>query len=297
MAPRIDPALPLVWRSPTDLQLGAAEALVVIPNPGEVETGLLTALRHGASVQTLLTIGSALGGTPDGVRRFLAMLEPAFTAETSTCGSGRPSAGDRMPLVAVDATDPFARHLASALEALGHAVVVTDDESAEQATLAVLASTWAVPPAGHLPWLRRDVPHLAVVFDDTGVRVGPLVEPGDGPCLRCIDLARRDVDPAWPAIAAQLARRPAATYTLRAALDAAALAAAVVDDRIVHGVTRLAAASVTLGRAGAPPRSQRHESHPECGCRAPGGTAMAPVRLDDRRPTATRSASVGAAPA
>ena len=297
MAPRIDPALPLVWRSPTDLQLGAAEARVVIPDAGDVETGLLSALRHGASIATLVTIGTALGGTPDGVRRFLATLEPAFTTEVTPDGASGSSAGDRMPLVAVDAVDPFAAHLRSVLETLGYTVVAADDERAERASLVVLAATWAVPPARHLPWLRRDVPHLAVVFDDTGVRVGPLVEPGDGPCLRCLDLARRDADSAWPAIAAQLTRRPAATYTLRAALDAAALAAAIVDDRIVHGATGLAAASVTLGRWGALPRRRRHDPHPECGCRAPGGTATAPVRLDDHRPSATSSAKVGVAPA
>ncbi len=297
MVPRIDPALPLVWRSPTDLQLGAAVPRVVIPNAGRVETGLLSALRHGASVATLITIGTALGETADGVRRFLGTLEPAFIAEATTPGADARPAGDRMPVVAVDASDPFAHHLRATLETLGHAVVAPDDELGEQAVLAVLAATWAVPPASHLPWLRRDVPHLAVVFDDTGVRVGPLVEPGDGPCLRCLDLARRDVDAAWPAIAAQLTRRPAATYTLRAALDAGALAAAIVDDRIAHGATGFAAASVTLRPGGARPRRRRHDSHPECGCRAPGGIARAPVRLDDRRPSATSSASIGVAPA
>jgi hypothetical protein len=297
MAPRIDPALPLVWRSPTDLQLGAVEPRVVVPNAGELETGLLAALRHGASVETLLTIGTALGGTPDGIRDFLTALEPAFERPLPIGPALGATEGGRTPVIAVDAADPFARRLVSTLETLGHVVVTLDDERAEHAALAVLAATWAVPPGRHLGWLRRDVPHLAVVFDDVGVRVGPLVEPGDGPCLRCIDLARRDADAAWPAIAAQLAGRPAATSTVRATLDAAALTAAIVDDRIVYGVTRFAAASVTLGCAGAPPLHRRHDVHPECGCRVPGGTATVPVHLDDRRPRATSSATVVGAPA
>ena len=297
MAPRIDPALPLVWRSPTDIQLGAARPRVVLPGAGELELGLLTALRHGASVETLLTIGTALGGTPEGIRRLLVRLKPAFTADPPTPAAVGSPDGDEASVIAIDAADPVAHQVTSTLEALGHRVVPADDERAESAAVAVLAATWVVPPARHLPWLRRDIPHLAIVFDDAGVRVGPLVEPGDGPCLRCLDLARRDVDSAWPVIAAQLAGRPAATCTVRASIDAGALAAAIVDDRVVHGVTRFAAASVTLGRAGVQPRRRRHEPHPECGCRAPGGTATAPVRLDAHRPRAAGSARAVAAPA
>src|SRR3712207_7110553 len=51
---------------------------------------------------------------------------------------------------------------------------------------------------------RRGVPHLvATVRGETGV-VGPLVVPGATGCLRCADLHRRDRDPRWPALAAQL---------------------------------------------------------------------------------------------
>ena len=102
----------------------------------------------------------------------------------------------------------------------------------------------------------RDVPHLAVVFDDDGARVGPLVEPGAGPCLRCLDLGRRDADPAWPAIAAQLAGRPAATGRPRAPRSRrSTLAVAVVDDRLAHGShARSARASLALSANDRPTR-------------------------------------------
>ncbi len=146
--------------------------------------------------------------------------------------------------MAVDADGAVGARLTADLAVLGYDVVdvaradghprAADAAPADRAALAVIAATWAVRPARHLPWLRRDVPHLAIVFDDTGARVGPLVEPGRGPCLRCLDLARRDDDPAWPAIAAQLAGRQAATRTERAAIEVAALAVAVIDDRLAH---------------------------------------------------------------
>ena len=215
----------------------------------------------------------------------------------------------RVPrVVMVDADGVLGERLIADLTALGYHVtapasvdggVCDDEDAADDPALAIVAATWAIPPARHLPWLRRDVPHLAVVFDDTGARVGPLVEPGDGPCLRCLDLGRRDADPAWPVIAAQLAGRPAATATTRACLEAATLAIALVDDRLAHGSRAMADASLTLSRerpAGSP-RRLRHAPHPECGCRSPGGTATAPVHLGVRRRREAGSASAGAVPA
>lgn len=52
---------------------------------------------------------------------------------------------------------------------------------------------------------RKRVPHLAVCVSEAIGVVGPLVQPGRTACLRCLDLARADLDPAWPLILAQLA--------------------------------------------------------------------------------------------
>lgn len=303
MSPRIDPTLPLVWRSPTDLQLGATRARVILPDAGELEANLISALRHGVSRSTLITIGTGLGATVDEVTHLLALLEPAFLGEPANQeASVSPAADDTAPeppkLVAVDADGLVQRRLAQGLEALGYEVTEsTDARDAGDVALAVIAAPWVVPPGRYLPLLRRDVPHLAIVFDDTGARVGPLVEPGSGPCLRCLDLARRDADAAWPVVAAQLAGRPAASCTPRAALDASALAVAVVDDRLAHGSTGLAAASFTLAGPGALPRRRRHPAHPECGCRTPAGSATVPVRLAVRRRREASSTTAGAVPA
>lgn len=318
MAPRIDPTLPLVWRSPTDVQLGATSARVILPRAGALELSLVTALRAGVSVPNLITMGTGLGATEARVRTLLDTLEPAFEREpdagrapgtapalrrgdTSSAAmpsvTSAPSTRDRTPRVALDADGAVARHLTANLEALGYEPVAHDDDDAPPPALAVIAAAWVIAPARHLPLLRRDLPHLAIVFDDTGARVGPLVEPGSGPCLRCLDLAKRDADGAWPVIAAQLAGRPAASCTPRAALDVSALAAGVIDDRLARAERRLADASLTLERPGALPRRQRHAPHPECGCRAPAGIATAPVRLGARRSRAPSSGRAGAVPA
>jgi hypothetical protein len=302
MAPRIDPNLPLVWRTPNELQLGAAVPRVVLTDPGELETGLIAALRHGASLSTLQTIGGGLGGSPEAVSRLLDTLAPAFESagervDTAASGTRNPSP----PLVALDADDATSERLAANLATLGYAVTRASDAFVAAApapgvAVVVIAASWVIAPARHLPWLRHDVPHLAIVFDDAGARVGPLVEPGVGPCLRCLDLNRRDDDAAWPVIAAQLASRPAASRTARAVHDATAVAASVIDDRLAHNVTTLANASITLAGPGVPPRRRAHRPHPECGCRAPGGSVTAPARLDGRHgePSSARAAAVPA---
>jgi hypothetical protein len=311
MSPHIDPALPLVWRTPVDLQLGATTPRVVIRDAGDLETGLIAALRHGASVETLCTIGSGLGGERDDVLGLVAALEPTFEPEPPSAPRTR---GGSAPVVVVDADDAVAGRLGGDLLSLGYrvlrpgpdgALVESAGPDADAADLAdvvdlvVIVAPWVVPPARHLPWLRRDIPHLAIVFDDAGTRIGPLVEPGAGPCLRCVDLDRRDDDPSWPVIAAQLAGRPAATCTPLAVIEATALALAVIDERLRHGSNGLAASSLVLSRerpAGLPLR-RRHEPHPECGCRAPEGIATVPVPLDGRRRPATTTASAAAVPA
>jgi hypothetical protein len=296
MAPRIDPNLPLVWRSPNELQLGATQARVVLTDPGELETGLIAALRHGAGITALQAIGAGLGGSPETVSRLLETLAPAFETAAGHPDASAVDPHGARPLVALDADDTIGEQLAANLAMLGYETAVAADAPVDGVALAVIAAPWVIAPARHLPWLRRDVPHLAVVFDDTGARIGPLVEPGLGACLRCLDLARRDADAAWPVVAAQLSGRPVGTRTARTVHDTAAFAASVVDDRLAHGITALANASITLAGPGAFPQRRGHRPHPECGCRAPGGSVTAPVPLGGR-PVATSSTRAVAVPA
>lgn len=325
MSPRIDPALPLVWRSPHELQLGGEVPRVVLVDPGALETGLLAALRHGASRATLHTIGAGLDGTPAEVERLLARLAPAFEHDDAVAAEAGGGAAGACAAAGADAGAPavpavpavparrvlldgeaaFGVLLERRLTELGYEVAAGG--SADPATgadpgtappaLVVIAAHWVVAPARHLPWLRADVPHLAVVDDEAGWRIGPLVTPGHGPCLRCLELERRDRDPAWPVIAAQLEGRPSppAPRGIRTLVDAAAIAAGAVDDHLRTGATALTGRSVRL--AAGDPQATEHPPHPECGCRAPAGTATAPARRVDRRRAAPSSVRAVVVPA
>ncbi len=163
---------------------------------------------------------------------------------------------------------------------------------------AVVVADHVVDPALRASWTRREVPHLAVVVGDGTVRVGPVVSGDTGPCLQCLEYARSDEDPAWPAIAAQVWGRPAA------ALGAWRTAAvAVTTVRIV--LARLPSATVARGR----PDDQADDvqlvfdrsdlavtrrsvpPHPRCACRALPGTDSAPACPRAPTPAATTSPS------
>ncbi len=287
MTPRLDPSLPLVWRSPSTLQLGGIRPVALIDEPGALETGLLQALAAGASRSTLHVIGSAFDGDPARIDALIDRLEPAFTDDDGPAASG---------VVALAGPTTLVDDLGTALLRLGHRPVAAADADPEATDATVLVAPRVIPPSSHLPWLAADVPHLAVVLDERGAEVGPFVRPGSGPCLRCLHLARRDADAAWPAIAAQLAVAPAPRHAGRARHEALALAASVVDDLLRTGRSSLDAATVVVSDAPgqALPRPAPVGMHPDCGCRAPAGSATAPARLGVRT-TSVRSSATGVA--
>jgi hypothetical protein len=96
--------------------------------------------------------------------------------------------------------------------------------------------------------LRAGIPHLTASASEAIGVVGPLVLPGRTACLRCLDLARADRDPAWPLILAQLAGGrvgpPACDVIL--AMAVAAQAAAQVLTFVDRGAAATAAVNGTL---------------------------------------------------
>ncbi len=93
--------------------------------------------------------------------------------------------------------------------------------------LAVLAPVTPLDDALPRELGERGVPHLlATAFEGSGL-VGPLVLPGRTCCLRCLDLTRRDNDPAWPLLIRQLGGFPPGEHacgTVLSTLVAAATA-------------------------------------------------------------------------
>ena len=148
---------------------------------------------------------------------------------------------------------------------IGSGVAVLTDEPNASPEIAVIVAHYVIEPEFHGRWLRRDIPHLAVVFGDEVVRVGPIIRPGAGPCLYCLELHRTDSDPSWPAIASQLwHRRSGIESSLVAAEAAATVVRLGLARRIVHRIEPLTTIEIDANSG----ERMQHEwgNHPECGC-------------------------------
>ena len=281
MVLKVGAGVPLVWRSPSSLQFGVDEVFVVLDEVDEGTERMVAALVGGISRSGFDMMARSLGLAADAASELLARLEPVLERDV-TAPAGR---------VEVAGSGPLADELRRVLEAAG--VLADPDGSAPD--LAVIVAGWVVSPEDHGSWLRRDIPHLPVVIGDGGVTVGPLVEPGSGPCLYCVQLARTDADPAWPAIATQLWNRPPPGLTRLASAEAAAFVARRVGDRLESGPAA-AAVSWRLAQADGAVSSRGWSQHPACRCATPAETDWAPA-ADRADPPATRTAAAVAVPA
>jgi bacteriocin biosynthesis cyclodehydratase domain-containing protein len=125
----------------------------------------------------------------------------------------------------------------------------------------------AIGPANLIAagYARHRLPHLTVTVRDGTVLVGPLVPPRGQPCLNCLDLHRRDRDPAWPQLAAQLAApasEPCATAT---ALTAAGLTTGEVLSWL-DGATPATLGAIVEVTTPGQLRRRSWPPHPGCHC-------------------------------
>jgi len=277
MVLKVRAGVPLVWRSPSSLQFGVDVPLVVLADVDEAAERLVAALVGGISPSGFDMMARSLGRAGDPAEALLTRLEPVLEAEHSTAAAR----------VAVSGEGELVDELRRVLDAEG--ALAAPNESAPD--LAVIVASWVISPEDHGSWLRRDIPHLPVVLADGGVTVGPLVEPGSGPCLYCVQLTRTDDDPAWPAIATQLWNRPAPAMTRLEVAEAAAFVARRVLDRLASGPG--GAMSWRLGRDLS---SRTWARHPECHCAALAESDWAPAAAL-ATPSATTRAAAAAVPA
>lgn len=73
-----------------------------------------------------------------------------------------------------------------------------------ETAVSVIIGTDVINPADYQIWMSRDVPHIAITFDELGVQVSHLVIPGVTPCLSCVALEKLNSEPNWQFIAPQL---------------------------------------------------------------------------------------------
>ena len=276
MVYRIHPSIPLVWRSPTSVQFGVDTPRVVLHDVTPTEELLVAALVAGVHPSGLAMIARSAGGVDADVEQLLSRLAPvlapeqpariASTAEGLTLSAS--AARDGSAEVAVVGAGPTVDRIAELLAAEGVRVAVTASAAGAPTALAIAVAHYVLDPELYGYWLRRDIPHLPVIFGDTGVTIGPVVTPGRGPCLYCLERHRTDADGAWPAIAAQLWGRVSPVESALVSQEVAARVTRLAVG-VLAGDGRWTATSVRLNAADGIFAARTERPHPRCGCISP----------------------------
>lgn len=271
MVLRLNPRVPVLWRDPHCMQLGVDVPVCTLPGASSATQRMLAALAVGVPRSGLSVIGRRAGATEDEVVALLNAVRPALLGEPAAQQWHTPQAQLR---IALDGSGTSAEIIRTLLEHEQITVLSVNcenrcDEAELQADAAVIIGRFAIAPTRHGAWLRRDIPHLPVIFGDRLVRIGPFVTPGLGPCLRCVELERVDADAAWPAMASQLEGKTAAAETMLAATDAAARVAHLIIARFdcpaVSGASANTSALIDARTGEITTRT--HLPHERCGCR------------------------------
>ncbi len=220
------------------------------------------AIRRRAAARVLVTgygrlavpIASALAEAGVG------HVDPAVSGRT------RPDDAGLGGLLPADAGRPRATAAAEAVVRVAPAATVRPLRE-DTATFVVQVGSHRPASLAAFAYALRKVPHLAVDVRDGIAVVGPLVPPAGSPCLNCLDLHRRDRDPVWPALAAQLSTgpetvAPCAVTTLLAATGYAA------DEVLSYLDGRTPQTLGTTIEISGPGRERRRtwSAHPGCEC-------------------------------
>ena len=264
---RLDPSRPFVWRTPSSAQFGIDQPVVVLSEVSLADERMLSALAIGVPRPGLSVIGIESGATESDVCRLLQAVDPVLQHDPHTDDS---NAGPQPGTLALAGAGPTAARMAETFAQCG--LTVHREEGGEHPErklhpdIAVLVTHYVIDPGLRGYWLRDDVPHLPVVFGDAEVHIGPMIEPGNGPCLYCLERQRADADEAWPAIASQLLGRRSLTETPLRSAEVAALAARIVVSRFRHGAAP-ETVSWHLDAASGALSVRRERPHPLCLCR------------------------------
>jgi bacteriocin biosynthesis cyclodehydratase domain-containing protein len=262
MIVRLDPDFPPVWRTPFSVQFGIDRPAVVLQHVSTADERMLGALSVGVPRSGVSMIGLDAGASEQDVRRFLRQLEPVLRQGPAAAETVRAT-------VALAGEGPTLGRISATLAQCGLELHRADIDRAAtvqfRPDLAVVITHYVLDPGFRGHWLRQDVPHLAITFSDAEVHIGPIIEPGAGPCLYCLELHHTDADPAWPAIASQLLGRLTRSETPLVAAEVAALAARMVMSRVRNGPATEPVSwhlDIATGRV----LTRLERPHPACRC-------------------------------
>jgi bacteriocin biosynthesis cyclodehydratase domain-containing protein len=281
MVLKLDPRIPLVWRSPSSLQFGVEPPRVILDEVTSAQERIISALVSGISRSGLMMTARSAGADEAVVDALLDQLSPLLHVQSDETEErrahivvvGRGATAERIVRIFTDAGQRVT-HLsgAGAMAAAAEHTRMTSKSRVEERphSIAVVVGHFVLEPDLYGYWLRRDIPHLPVIFSDTAVHLGPMIEPGRGPCLYCLERYRSEADSAWPAIASQLWGRKAPTETALLSREIAARVARAVLERVSSGMPLVerdgSTSALRIDARHGTVVNHRVTPHPDCGC-------------------------------
>ena len=260
MVLKLDGRFAMVWRDPFSLQVGVDPARVVLRDVSTADERMIAALGSGVSRSGLEMIAGSSGASEREVSSLLRELKSLLLPEPTE---------QRPARVSIVGSGQTVERIASTIALANISVTVGATATDEDSDLGIAVGHYVLDPESYGFWLRRDLPHLPVVFGDDSVQIGPLVEPGNSPCLYCLEHYRRDADASWSAIASQLWGRRASSETALVSAEVAARVARMVIGRLESGrqpARSMAARSFRLAVDSGEVTRRDWMPHPECGC-------------------------------
>lgn len=222
MVLRINPSRMPLWRNPTELQIGLEADAPRLRDMTRAQERLIQMLYKGMPNSYLHQAAQSLGVenaeeilqqiTPTLMEVTFPQIDEDFVARNfaeicraqSTYNHSGESviAQRKLRSVFVTETTNCGALVADALNNSGVGQIATD--LSRNCDFAILIGNHVLAPSSYAHWLNSVIPHVAIVFDNDGVTVSPVIETGKTPCLTCFHEQQIAKDSAWPEIASQL---------------------------------------------------------------------------------------------
>lgn len=215
--------------------------------PGGSLAGAEVAVVGGGGLGVALAVALAAAGA-----RTSALVDDATVgpADVLPGGAAPADVGRRAAHVAAEAVHRLAPHVRTACPADPDLVLLVSAQVPDA-------------PAG-VPLVQAGTTHLSVVVRPGHVVVGPLVVPGRGACLHCVDLHHSDLDAGW-ADAVRLLRRGAGRVVVPPPSTASLVTGLAAELAAGVPASLRAGVEVLLGPGGTT-TWRRWSPHPACGC-------------------------------
>jgi hypothetical protein len=263
---RLPKQLPVVWTSPTSVQVGITPPLARITDVPDTAAPLIHAVSAGTSASGLRMIARNHRVSERWLEQFVDALHPVFSLPTPP---DPPTWALWSRSNAIGGLMPLAHHSGIQLIPVAHPPESPARPERDPADGIIVVADYLIHPHWLSLLAHERLPHCPVVFSDQAVTVGPRITLGDTPCLVCVESHHRDHTPEWLEVASQLWGRVSPLHTPATHGIAWALVVGLMTSVFDPSTTTPGTRAIFRPGTG-DTLWEKVAFHPRCMCRGPG---------------------------